>query len=239
MTQNATTTDFDATYELTPLANASPAGVAQFIDLMCISFQDDPLWTAVQPDRARRHAAKRFTLEHTRLQGFLARGYVVRDRATRRVVAHAALFPPEPETTGLPGVAPAAAEALTAAVGPDAATRLNFLIDMFGSVPRDVVGRDPVKFSGPLWGLQSVCVDPAVRGKGVGTWLVRKMLAMKEPCVPIVLFTQEEENVRWYRDALGFEVVDQRDVCFDKARENGTFTNWTMVYLPKRAEPAA
>ncbi|KAJ3369892.1 hypothetical protein GGF31_004967 [Allomyces arbusculus] len=239
MTQHTITTDFDATYELTPLETATPANVAQFIDLMCISFQDDPLWTAVQPDRAHRHAAKRFTLEHTRLQGFLARGYVVRDRATRRVVAHAALFPPEPETTGLPGVVPAAAEALAAAVGADAATRLNALIDMFGAIPREVVRRDPVKFNDPMWGLQSVCVDPAVRGKGVGTWLVRKMLAMKEPGVPIVLFTQEEENVRWYRDTLGFEVVDKLDVCFDKTREDGTFTNWTMVHLPTQMKPAA
>ena len=80
----------------------------------------------------------------------------------------------------------------------------------------------------PYWYLEVVGVDPAARGLGIGTRLLKPVLALADEAgQPCYLETMTERNVGWYR-SLGFEVRDAR-VRFVP----GGPPNWTMIRPPR------
>ena len=77
-----------------------------------------------------------------------------------------------------------------------------------------------------------VSVKPEFHGRGIGSQIVRKMLAdVQEQIGDISLHTQSERNVVFY-SRLGFETVSKQEMG-NSARGRGYF-NWTMI-LPKGA----
>ncbi|KAJ3359903.1 hypothetical protein GGF32_008920 [Allomyces javanicus] len=228
-------TDLDAIFELTPLADANDADRARFLDLMGPCFHDESAWTTIVPnDAAARHAAYRFYAEKVRLNSLVANGHLVRERATGRIVGHAALAPPSPP----PGPFSAALRAQMAdAVGPAVTSRIEAMRAMFAEMTALTAKKYP-EIKGRTWGLHGVFVDPEMHGRGIGTWAMRKLLA-KFPSVPVMLFTQEEQNMRWYSKKFGFKVVAPCECLVDGTPDGPKFTTWTMVYVPKTTGDAA
>jgi len=58
-------------------------------------------------------------------------------------------------------------------------------------------------------------VRPDMQGKGVGTHALKQALDEADDAgLPVMLATQEERNIRFYR-RLGFEVVRTDDIAFN------------------------
>ena len=77
------------------------------------------------------------------------------------------------------------------------------------------------------WCLHTFGVDPRMQGRGLGTRVLRAELARlddEDPGRPVVLETQTEVNVRFYR-RLGFDVVDETEMRFGACG----FTSWIML----------
>ena len=57
--------------------------------------------------------------------------------------------------------------------------------------------------------LQRVAIDPKYQGKGIGTWMMKQVLAeVDKENMPCALGTQRTSNIEWYKK-LGFVVVDE------------------------------
>ena len=82
---------------------------------------------------------------------------------------------------------------------------------------------DPGK---PHWHLSSVCVLPEKQGQGIGSRLIRPVLARADTTgTPCYLETQTEANVAFYR-RRGFEVMRATPVL------DSGLTVWTMLREP-------
>ena len=78
--------------------------------------------------------------------------------------------------------------------------------------------------------LERVVVLPSCQGRGVGTRMLRVALEEADRLnLPVVLATQEERNVTFYK-RLGFKVMDL------SACEHGGYKNWTMMREPSGGE---
>jgi GNAT superfamily N-acetyltransferase len=79
--------------------------------------------------------------------------------------------------------------------------------------------------------LERMAVRPDRQGTGIGTRALRRTLrehfSVDGTAAPVRLSTQEERNVRFYRDRLGFEVVLE-NTKFEEDAEFG-YRNWAMV----------
>ena len=77
--------------------------------------------------------------------------------------------------------------------------------------------------------LERVVVLPSCQGRGVGSRMLRAALEEADRLgLPVVLHTQEERNVTFYK-RLGFEVADL-SVC-----EHGGYKTWAMLREPSGA----
>ena len=105
--------------------------------------------------------------------------------------------------------------------GLGATARLLRLKSWFEAKEREIVGDRAIAK------LERVTVLPARQGRGVGS--VALAAAMSEADaekLAVLLFTQEERNVRFYAK-LGFEVVAD-EIC-----PVGDFRNWAMIREPR------
>jgi GNAT superfamily N-acetyltransferase len=79
--------------------------------------------------------------------------------------------------------------------------------------------------------LERMAVRPDWQGTGIGTRALQRTLrehfSVAGKATPVRLSTQEERNVRFYRDRLGFEVVLE-NTKFEEDAEFG-YRNWAMV----------
>ena len=105
--------------------------------------------------------------------------------------------------------------------GLGATARLLRLKSWFEAKEREIVGdREIAK-------LERVTVLPARQGRGVGSAaLAAAMREADAEKLAVLLFTQEERNVRFYAK-LGFEVVAD-EIC-----PVGDFRNWAMIREPR------
>ena len=105
--------------------------------------------------------------------------------------------------------------------GLGATARLLRLKSWFEAKEREIVGdREIAK-------LERVTVLPARQGRGVGSAaLAAAMREADAEKLAVLLFTQEERNVRFYA-RLGFEVVAD-EIC-----PVGDFRNWAMIREPR------
>ncbi|KNE57675.1 hypothetical protein AMAG_04535 [Allomyces macrogynus ATCC 38327] len=216
-------TDPSTRYVLTPLAEATDVDRAELATLLTATFQDDAVWTAFQPTPTEtRHALVHLILSE-RLALIAPYTFAIRSRATNAVVGSVALTPPHAGTNTAPNAeAQAKLDAFVSIIGEDTILRLTTLMSSVGAIAATVV-------DGAAWTLESVCVAPELRGKGVGTWAVQEVLEKEAPKGAVVLLnTQEESNVRWYAGRCGFRLVDERVVQLEED-EGRAFTNWVMV----------
>jgi len=80
----------------------------------------------------------------------------------------------------------------------------------------------------PIYKLERMVVRPDMQGRGIGTRALQQALCeADETALPVMLGTQEERNVRFYK-RLGFEVL-RTDVI-------ANHTSWTMIRQPKNRQ---
>ena len=105
--------------------------------------------------------------------------------------------------------------------GLGATARLLRLKSWFEAKEREIVGDRAIAK------LERVTVLPARQGRGVGSAaLAAAMREADAEKLAVLLFTQEERNVRFYAK-LGFEVVAD-EIC-----PVGDFRNWAMIREPR------
>ena len=108
--------------------------------------------------------------------------------------------------------------------GLGATARLLRLKSWFEAKEREIVGDRKIAK------LERVTVLPARQGRGVGSAaLAAAMREADAEKLAVLLFTQEERNVRFYA-RLGFEVVA------DETCPVGDFRNWAMVREPRSSQ---
>jgi ribosomal protein S18 acetylase RimI-like enzyme len=168
-------------------------------DCLARAFDPDPIWQAVFPDPARRAPALRSMFRGlARLNLRYGRPLATDDTTA------VALWRP-------PGAAPRLWDTLaTRAALPRA-------VAAFHPVERHRLLRTLRQFDGrraalvpqPHWYLESIGVEPALQGRGLGTALLAPVLAEADAAgVPAYLETETEDNVRFYQ-RLGFVVAEE------------------------------
>lgn len=166
-------------------------------DVLGQAFQDDPVWQWVCPDPARRRRHLGAAFAHVVRQrvrngwGWTVEGnagaavWAAPDEWRARPIDAARMALPMLRATGVRGVA----------------ERLGALAKLEKRHPRE-----------PHWYLEIVGADPSLRGRGVGSSLMRPMV---ERCdaegLPAYLESSKKENLPFYA-RFGFEVTDELDL---------------------------
>ena len=77
------------------------------------------------------------------------------------------------------------------------------------------------------WYLNNMAVAQELRGKGIGSKLLRQQLesVVVPSKFPAILMTQKETNVRFYQK-LGFEIAKRSTI----GKGNNRFINWCLVF---------
>jgi ribosomal protein S18 acetylase RimI-like enzyme len=177
------------------------------------AFQDDPAWTWVLPDAARR----------ARLLPWLFRmGFELLDAelwtSAGPIRGCARWLPPgRPRVHVVPALRAAVATPL----------RLREATSRFLAYSRAVDEARRRAVPGPHWYLAGIGVEPGARRKGLGSALLQPGIeAAERDGVPAALLTNAEDNLSFY-GAHGFEVV------LEDATPAGGPRAWTMVRPPR------
>jgi ribosomal protein S18 acetylase RimI-like enzyme len=182
------------------------------------AFQHDPLQTWTLPDadeRARRSPAH---FEPLLRFGTLF-GEVL---TTPGEVRGAAVWLPPDEPVTAERVQASGLDTLATRLGDEAAARFEGTLDFLGPYHERNV-------PGPHWYLMVIGVDPSHHGQGVGSGLIRPVLARADAGnVPCYLETAQPTNVAYYR-RLGFRVVD------DLVEPRSGLRLWTFLRDPHPA----
>jgi len=190
---------------------AGPRDVAALVEVLRRAFDDDPVpQFAFRSERARRRGLRAFFAAQLR-HSYLRTGQVW----TTADAAGAALWAPpgkvQPPWRALLHLLPVAPY-LNAAHAPELA-RLLAAVDQ---------QRPPE----PHWYLATLGTDPARQGRGVGSALVRAVLArVDEQGLPAYLESSKQSNIAFYA-RHGFEVTGEITVA-------GAPTLWLMWRTPR------
>jgi len=190
---------------------------ANAVEALTRAFQDDPMWSCVLPDAARRAEVLRPMWDA--LIGF-SRVYGVTYTTPGGEGAACWIAPGNTKTTLW--------KVLRTGMGlPRAMMRLpKDARARFFEMMRFIDKNHEELMPGPHWYLWALGVDPDAQGRGIGGALLRPVLDRADADgVSCYLETQTEANVAFYR-SLGFEVVrEARDPV-------GRLPLWFMVREP-------
>ncbi|OQR81145.1 hypothetical protein ACHHYP_16715 [Achlya hypogyna] len=197
---------------LLPTNALTPDQSMQLLELLTVSFKDEPAMRALEPaDAVLRYvitkwvSAKRLYMNAPHSYCHLVDG---------RVVAHGMVTPPGDITPSLWQMFWSGFIFAPLYIGWPAFSRLRQLMGTPLSSPVETTA----------YKLQALVVDPEYRGKGLGTAFLKALLHEKFPSgAKVVLFTQVDRNVTFY-ERNGFHVCS---VATTKI-ENFEFSNWIM-----------
>lgn len=199
---------------------AGPGDVDDIVAMLVRAFDDDPVTNFMFPvDRRRRRAlAKFFTIQITREYLQAGEVWTVPDRAGAAVWGPPSKRRPKPsDGLHLLPVAP-----YLFAGGRRALPCIRTLVEIERRRPRT-----------PHWYLATLGTEPARQGTGIGSALLRAVLAqVDEAGMPAYLESSKERNVGFYAHH-GFEVVDELTVF------GGGPKMWLMWRTPRPPAPAA
>ncbi len=196
----------------------SPVQAREARDCLARAFADDPVWTAVFPDPGQR------PLRLAELFGALVRMHLLGQRPlTTPEVAGVALWRPPGSRARLRDTVRSRFAMSRAVAGFPRDERRRLLATL-----RQFEGRRTALVPEPHWYLESIGVEPARQGEGIGTGLVRCVLDEADAQgAPAYLETETATNVRFY-ERLGFEVVEQH------VAQAVDVPIWLMVRPPRR-----
>jgi ribosomal protein S18 acetylase RimI-like enzyme len=179
-----------------PLASSQAAAAG---DCLARAFIDDPVWRQVFPDPNRRPARL------ADLFRALVRMHLLGERPlTTPDVAGVALWRHPGSRVRLRDTARSRFAMPRAVAGFSRDERRRLLATL-----RQFEGRRAALVPQPHWYLESIGVEPARQGEGIGTALVRTVLDEADACgTPAYLETETRANVDFY-EGLGFVVVEQ------------------------------
>jgi ribosomal protein S18 acetylase RimI-like enzyme len=189
-----------------------PDQLAEAAAVLARAFQDDPAWTWVLPDAARRAALLpwlfRLSFEITEADLWTTPG---------RVRGAARWLPPGRAHMRV-------AVGLRAFVATP--LRLREATSRFSAYGRAVENARARVAPGPHWYLAGIGVEPSEQGRGIGSALMQPGLAASAAeGLPCVLLTNAERNLRFY-ERHGFEVV------LETGTPDGPPRAWAMVKSP-------
>lgn len=205
--------------EARPLTTCNLAAAAT---LTAEAFQGTPSYKAIVPDDHKRNAFLRWLFERNywlRLDS--QSGYCVFEGED--LVMFYMLEKPDLPRLSLWDMICAGLPAGYVLHGPGAMRRLLETKAWFEMKEREVLGDR----AGTVARLERVTVTPGRQGQGVGSAALRSALREADlQGLAVVLGTQEERNVRFYR-RLGFEVISD-----DECPLGGGYRNWMMLREP-------
>jgi ribosomal protein S18 acetylase RimI-like enzyme len=182
-----------------PVQPLPPQRAAAAGDCLARAFTDDPVWAGVFPDpveRPYRLAALFRALVRMHLHG--------QRPLTTPDLAGVALWRPPGSRARLRDTVRSTFAMPRAVASFPRDERRRLLATL-----RQFEGRRAALVPEPHWYLESIGVEPARQGEGIGTALVRCVLDEADTRgTPAYLETETPANVRFY-EGLGFEVVEQ------------------------------
>lgn len=186
--------------DLIPLGSDRYAETAR---MLARAFQDDPMWSFVEPDAARRLRKTAWILEHwARLLAPLGASWLAVDESGAAVGAAMWLPPGEFEKVSTVRMLRAGYVWMPFALGFRWMLRSWRIFD-------EMVGRQLLVMREPCWVLDVLGVEPARQGEGIGRRLLEKGLARADTeAKPGFLVTHKLSNVKFY-EHFGFRVVDE------------------------------
>lgn len=189
-------------------------------DVLARAFDINPPHRCIFADAATRPAKMQWLMRRVvRIQSEVCRGFGA--QADGRLAAVGFWQPPSAPEMGLLDMVRHGLVLAPFAIGPGSTRRAMQI--QFAMEAR----RTEVLAGRAAWCLHTFGVDPRLQGRGLGTRVLRAELARlddEDPGCPVVLETQTEVNVRFYR-RLGFEVVDETAMRFGRCE----FTSWIML----------
>jgi ribosomal protein S18 acetylase RimI-like enzyme len=192
--------------------------------LLARAFADNPCYAFMHPRASTRAAdLERFFRRNLAWRASLGLSWVACSDSGD-VVATATLEPPGGVPRSLRSVLTHWVVPTARDHGLRAVARLAWADAEFARHNRRVAGRDA------YWHVHAVAVDPGAQGHGTGTALMRYVLHALDALraqrpAPVVLSTQRERNVGFYR-RLGFEPM--RRVTMGRVAPGAEFTSWFM-----------
>lgn len=207
---------------LVAVSTINPLFLDDALKLLVQAFENEPFHAAIEPDDSSRRRTSTEYILRCRMRLFRQNSYLLLRKAEgeqeEEVVGHAALSAPDAA-----GMSPSPIDLLFA----------GFLAAPFylGWAGFNRFNKELAKFKRGdgmkgMWTLEAVAISANLRGQGVGSEFMMRLLSLSSSANLIVptgetvyLATQLEENVRFY-ERLGFKVVEKQSVGYD---------NWLMT----------
>ncbi|KAJ3262504.1 hypothetical protein HK103_000033 [Boothiomyces macroporosus] len=199
-----------STLQLIPATSTTDRAFQKLVER---TFIDTPLWKSIFPNDKKRHQIFPY-LSSCRARLMLPKSFVLVDGD--KPIGHVALATPDQSAM--------------------AVSLWDVIVSGYALVPFFIESQSFKWLSqlndhwkelgskqGKVWTLEAVCIDSTVRGNGLGTLMMNKVLEMIPKGDVVYLTTQEDANVRFYKK-FGFVVIEEESLVY------GTeITNYVMT----------